>query len=395
MKKKCLIIIPGIPYPPIDGHKLKIYNLILILSKYFDLHIVSLHSKEPNEEELSFLEKHSYKFKFFRISKLTSMIRICINIFSKSPFQVAYFNLSQVRFYLKNNTSEDEYVIFNLVRTAAYLNVLRHKVKIFDMVDFLSKSYKKSSNTTRSLIFKLIYNLESRRLLFSEMKMITECDLTLCVNKDDSHELSLYGNTIWIPNGVNNMLFNYERMQEEKKENCIAFFGSMFYQPNIDAVLWFVEFVMCKLDPTITLYIIGSRPSKEIINLGKISKRIIITGFLDDPYTLLNSCFAIVAPMQNGGGIQNKILETMAMGKVNVLTSYAAQPIIGGVNGQHFFVENDPIKMAECINMIHQNKGKFKFIEANAKLLISERYTWSSYEKQLLNSINKIQSDNI
>ncbi len=244
--------------------------------------------------------------------------------------------------------------------------------------------------TTNSVLFKMIYTIESKRLSCYEPKIINQSDLTLCVNKAEAEDVSRYGNVKWIPNGVNESIFEYNK-RDGNYQYSIAFFGAMFYQPNIDAVLWFDKYVLDWVDSKIRFYIIGSKPSKEVCELAKKRSNVIITGFMEDPYLILNSCDVILAPMQNGGGIQNKILETMALGKVNILTTYAAEPIIGGIAGQHFLVEDNPEKMAELVNDVCFSFDKYAMIGKTAKQLILEQYTWTNYKDKLYNAITDLK----
>ncbi|WP_343707615.1 glycosyltransferase [Flavobacterium sp.] len=392
MKKKCLIIIPGIPYPPVDGHKLKIYNLILILSKHLDLHIITISKENISEKQAEFINQNSYKSKHFKLNTFFSLFRLFGAIFLQIPFQVKYFTLNSVRKYIKKEAKNDELTVLNLIRTCEYIDVLKDKSIIIDMVDALSKSYLKSKETTSSLIFNFIYGIETDRLVKYEKKSLLKANLTLCVNRDDALQLSNYGKVKWLPNGVNEVLFNYTQ-KSNQYNNCIVFFGAMFYQPNIDAVVWFEKHVMDYLNPDIKLIIIGPRPSSSVLNIAKKRTNVVVTGFLDDPYLIINSCFAVIAPMQNGGGIQNKILETMGMGKINVLTSYASDPIVGAENNKHFVIENDPLSMAKKINEIYLNPSSFIKIGEDAAIFIKNKYTWGAYERESISLIKELSNE--
>lgn len=392
MKKKCLIIVPGIPYPPVDGHKLKIYNFILILSKLFDLHIITISKENLSCNQAEFISQNSYKSKHFKIGALGTLFRLIKSIFSPIPFQVGYFTIPSVKSYIINNCKSDKFVVLNLIRTCEYLDVLTNKYIILDMVDALSKSYLKSNETTSSLLYSLIYRIEGNRLVEYEKKCISKVNLTLCVNQDDAVNLSHYGKVKWLPNGVNEYLFNYKNKCSNYND-YVVFFGAMFYQPNVDAMIWFERYVLDHLDPNIKVVVIGARPSTSILNIAKKRKNIIVTGFLDDPYFIINSCFAVIAPMQNGGGIQNKILEAMGMGKVNVLTSYAADPIVGAENNKHFIVENDPVIMAKKINEVYYSASSFTKMGEDAAFLIKSKYTWEAYEKKIISQLIEINND--
>lgn len=387
MKKKCLIIIPGIPYPPIDGHKLKIFNIIKILSKHFELHIVTIASTGLSLEESSFIKSHSYRNAHFKISKFTAFFRMVTGLFSKTPLQIKFFTLKSASRYLKADIDHYSFVFFNLVRTSAYLHLYKNNCTVFDMVDSLAISYLRSRKKTSSLLHRAFYTLEAKRLLAYEKATLSQVDVTLSVNYEEARLLGKYGKVSWIPNGVNPALFHYTA-RDPAFLNCFAFFGTMYYQPNIDAVKWFDKYVLDFIDPRVKLYIIGARPTKEVQEIANRRSNIMVTGFLEDPYVILNSCFCVIAPMQTGGGIQNKVLETMALGKVNVLTTYGAKPIKGATTNEHFIVRDSPTLMAEVINDIYMFPNKYNIIGKNAKKLILENYTWAAYESSLLRHLS-------
>ena len=175
-----------------------------------------------------------------------------------------------------------------------------------------------------------------------------------------------------------------------KKENdfpSVGFLGAMFYQPNIDAVKWFAKNVFPYLPLGTKFYIIGGKPAESVLKLQKENPNIIVTGFVEDPYLILNSVDCVVAPMQTGGGIQNKILEAMALGQIVVTTSIGAKPIVHVVDGKHLIVEDEPLKMADSISKIIQTKYLYEQIGLNAKELILKYYSWQDYETKLMTKL--------
>ncbi len=166
-------------------------------------------------------------------------------------------------------------------------------------------------------------------------------------------------------------------------------FGKMNYQPNIDAVMWFVENVLPLINKNLKFCIIGAYPTKEIKGLEKKYKKIVVTGFLDDPYEILKSSLCVVAPMQTGGGIQNKILECMALGTINIVSSLAAKPI-GGIHGEHFLVIDRPEEIAQTINDIYANPHKYEHIKINSREFIKNNFTWTIYENKLMKIIQEV-----
>ena len=106
-----------------------------------------------------------------------------------------------------------------------------------------------------------------------------------------------------------------EELITQNEESNLVFVGSMCYAPNIVAVKTFVKSIfplVLNRIPNAKFYIVGSRPVKSICDLA--SENIIVTGFVDDPKDYLRKATVVVVPMYSGAGVQNKILEAMSIG---------------------------------------------------------------------------------
>jgi glycosyltransferase involved in cell wall biosynthesis len=220
--------------------------------------------------------------------------------------------------------------------------------------------------------------LETKRLLLFEKSVIEYAKLTLLVNKTETDFYRSYGNAKWLPNGVNKALFD---VVEAPKKPIVCFFGAMFYQPNVDAVLWFCKNVLPSVNSDIKFYIIGGRPSNEIIKLQ--SDRIVVTGFIDNPYDLISSALCTVAPMQTGAGIQNKILESMGLGQITITNNLGSLPIIGSKNSENILIANKPEEFVKLINEIYENPNLYSDLKVNARNLILNNYSWERYGELL------------
>lgn len=227
---------------------------------------------------------------------------------------------------------------------------------VFDMVDSIAMNYARSEASTASLFWRLIYRIEGRRLAAYEKMWIRESDVTYLFNPEEQKALSGYGSVRCVPHGVNGALFTYEKdhaaeLEEylgaggasvdcvEKAasgaplENAVVFMGKMNYQPNVDAALWYLKNVHPKICGRVPFVIVGAYPTEEVRKAAAGLKNVTVTGFVEDPYLYVSAAMAAVAPMQSGGGIQNKVLESMALGKVNLVSPLAAAALEGLENG--------------------------------------------------------------
>jgi len=192
-----------------------------------------------------------------------------------------------------------------------------------------------------------------------------------------------------LPNGVKDSLL-YEKKQGPEN-NFISFFGKMDYKSNEDAVIYFSQKVfpdIRKIFPELKFYIIGLNPTKRIINLNQ-KGGIKVTGFLENPYLLLRKSKLVVAPLRFGAGIQNKILESMALGKTVVTTEIGARGISGARNKKELLITDfkKPKEMARSIIDILNNEKEKDRIGERAKEFIFKNYTWDKIETILFSRI--------
>jgi glycosyltransferase involved in cell wall biosynthesis len=389
--KKILMLTSRLPYPPFGGDKLKNFNLLKILSKYYKVVLVTVTNEKLDEETKKVLEKFTVRYKVFEKSKIDFVLSASKTLLNSEPLQVNYYYFNDVQKYIDGIVDNVDCVVSTLIRTSKYaINI--NKPKIFDMADSLGQNYKKSLPNVKSIFWKNIYRFEASRLIDYEKKTIDRYDKTFLFNRQEIEYFNMPDKIKFIPHGVNEDLLTYEK-QNNHYRNSVAFFGKMDYQPNIDAVVWFVENVLEKLNKDIRFVVVGGKPTQKILDFGAKYENVEVTGFVDDPYEILNSCMCIVAPMQTGAGIQNKILETMALGTVNVISSLAAIPI-GAKDKKDYIVLDEPTQIANKINEIHQNKDNFEFYKINSREFIRQTFTWSIYEKVFIDTIKEISDDN-
>ena len=176
-----------------------------------------------------------------------------------------------------------------------------------------------------------------------------------------------------VKNGVDYDTFKYK---EEPKVYDLIFTGNMAYPPNVDSVVYLVNNVMplvWKEKPEIKLIIVGAQPLASVLKLR--SDRVVVTGWVEEisPYYLKSKIF--IAPMQIGTGLQNKLLEAMAM-KLPCITSDLANNALGASHDENILIGNNDedykdhiIKLLEDVNLQKEIGGKgYEFVRGN--------YTW-------------------
>jgi glycosyltransferase involved in cell wall biosynthesis len=304
------------------------------------------------------------------------------------PMQVGYFYSRKTQQLVDKLAQNADLYLSFVIRTSFYginLNIKKYNYA----VDSMFLNYKKSLNNSRSFIWRIIYKIELPLLYKAEKKQIMNFNLTSFVNKDEADYWKDFGNVYNLPHGLDDKIFEVNSIDPEYSK-CIAFIGRMDYQPNIDAVLWFCENVLNKINPDITFLLIGgfldNKIEKRLLNYNNFK----YLGFVDDPNIILRSCLCNIATMQTGGGLQTKILLAMGLGSLVITTSASAAPIINAENMVNLIIEDNPIEITKIINSIYSNESDYDFIKKNARQLIYDNYSNQKIKEKLLLQINKI-----
>lgn len=403
--KKILMISCRLPWPEYKGgYNKRVLNFAKILSRKYYLDFVTTidcleERKKIDEAKRANIFKNIF---YFYIPKVKEYKNSLLALFSKYPLQTKYYFSKRMKKWILKNYQNYNLLYFNLIRTAPYAENLFEVPKVIDLIDAISFHYSVARNYSRNIFWKKIYRIEVSRLRNYEKRIVKEnfFDKYFISSNFDKKiiENSLkrkIKNIIVIPHGVNQKLFE-EKRKRIKKEEAIAFFGKMDYQPNIDAVCWFAKEVfpfLRKKYPSLKFYIIGVNPSLMVRRLKRI-KGIKVTGYIKDIYQFLKRMKLIVVPLRFGAGLQNKTLEAMALGLPVVSSELGVRGIDGLINGEHIEIikENNPLIWEEKIFKIlsEDNRKKILKLGKNAQKFIKENYSWAKIEEKILTEIEKI-----
>ena len=262
-----------VPYPLIGGDKLKNFNIIKILSGYFDIHLIIITDEPYNHEYALKIRPYVSKLSIFSKPKIFFYFNALKALINKKPIQVNYYYFPDIQNYINEALADADAGLAILIRSAQYL-LLSPKTKFLDMVDSIALNYQHSHKKVSSLFWKLIYLFEARRLHTYEKRCMHSFDKTVLTNKQEVEYWNKYGDVEWIPHGVSKELLEYNA-KDEKYRNYVAFFGKMNYQPNIDAVLWFYRYVIPHLNPKIKFIVVGAYPTHKVMKIQSDRERLL------------------------------------------------------------------------------------------------------------------------
>ncbi|TET11946.1 glycosyltransferase [Candidatus Aerophobetes bacterium] len=402
---RVLFLTSKFPYPLIGGEAIKAYYYLKYLSLSHEVTLLTFTNHHIEPISLDRIKKLCHSVKIVpRSVRILSWINSGLAILSSKPFQVKYYHSRKMREVVNREINNHKYdlLIVHLIRMFDYVRNYGGCVKIAALEDALSLNYSRQFNYLNRANRWLV-NLERKRV-FQYEKEIIECSrLCLVVSRVDKSFLEKRTGQAdkirIVPNGVSRELLA-RGGNKVKEKDWIVFLGNMgssFFNtgnfPNRDACTFFSTAVFPRLrqkNKGIKFLIVGANPSKEIMKLRKI-EGVEVTGFTRDPYYYLERAKIFVAPLRCGAGIQNKILEAMALGKAVVTTQIGAEGI-EGENDKHFVIvdKDKPEEMADRVMDLLKNERNRRYIGENARGLIKEKYTWDIIGESFLREVEKI-----
>ena len=255
---------------------------------------------------------------------------------------------------------------------------------IMDFVDVDSAKFESYAGEGNPLM-RWVNAREGRLLRTFEQAVARRADASLLVSDAEAdlfRERSGVANVAALGNGIDTLFYDpaakFKKLHPAYPDPLIVFTGQMYYRPNIEAVTDFAHNAMPAIrvaHPETSFAIVGRNPTSAVSELSALPG-VQVTGAVDDVRTWLAGADVVVAPLRIARGIQNKVLEAMAMAKP-VVASNAAAEGIDATNGAHYFVESDVSAEASRVTDLLGNASKSWKIGESARAHVIQNYGWA------------------
>lgn len=383
---KLLVILSRVPYLLDKGDKLRAFNQIKQLSKHNEIILFALNDKVVGKEALLELKKYCTSITIVKLSGLTIIFNLIRAFFNGNPLQVGYFYSKKAQKILDELLLKQhpDHIYCQLIRTAEYSKKYPNIPKTLDYMDVFSKGMERRK-ATESFFLKPIFAMEYRRLLkyeqdvfryFNNKTIISEQDKNW-IDHPKKQEIKV------ISNGVDS---DYFKPVLHKKEFDVLFNGNMDYPPNVESVEYLVNKIMPLVwikKPQARVLISGSSPNNKVLALK--SDRVVVSGWVDDIRENFAQSKILVAPMQISIGLQNKLLEAMAM-QLPCVTSTLANNALGAKHNDQIMVAETPEQYASHILELLENETKANEIALSGYQYVISNFNWES----TCNSLEKL-----
>ncbi len=379
---KILVLLSRVPYPLEKGDKLRAYNHIKFLAKNNEIVLCAINDTSVHPDAVKHLQQFCRSIHIFNISKFSIAINLLKAFFKGIPFQTGYFYNVKARKKINRIIAEEkpDHIFCQLVRVAEYIKN-QPVPKTIDYQDVFSKGVQRRIDKA-PFYLRPVFRSEYHRLLKYEHRVFDIFDHKAIISRPDRDLIAHPGkNKIHvIPNGVDTDFF---KPIEREKDFEIVFIGNMAYPPNINAAEFLAAEILPivqKSKPGARLLLAGATPDKKVLALQ--SNSVTVTGWMDDIRDGYARAKTFIAPMQIGTGLQNKLLEAMAM-KIPSITSQLANSALCAKDGREILVGTTAEEYAKHIlKLLNEPSYAREIGEAGYQFVINN-YNWESATAEL------------
>ena len=383
---KILIVLPRFPYPLEKGDKLRAYHQIVQLAKTNEVYLFAVSHQRVSDEHRAALEPYCKEIRIVNLPRWVSCKNVLRNYICTKSLQLGYWDSQRARRTCRQFISQvDPDVIYSQMVRTMPLVARADYPKVMDFQDALSLNTERRMEQSKGF-WRYVLHFEFKMLRSAEYKAMRIFDRLTIISEADRdaipHRQS--DNIRVVPNGVDLDYFQTQNSEFRIQNSTdLVFCGNMQYEPNIDAARFLVNEIMplvWERRPETTLTLAGATPKKAVRELA--SDRVTVTGTVPDIRPYYSAAKVFVAPMRIGSGLQNKLLEAMAMGTPCVTTPLAGDTL-GAEGGKHLLVGTTAQQLADAILALLADATRRTLMASEAHRFVQQHYTWDTIGNQL------------
>lgn len=375
-----------IPFPPNKGDKIRSWHLLKHLAQRYRVHLGTF-IDDPNDwQYVDTVKKLCGETHFANLHPRASRVRSLLALPARRPLTLGYYRNYGMQKWVDRVMEEHaiERVLVFSSAMAQFVTDAGQARRIIDFVDIDSDKWRQYADK-KSWPMSWLYRRESRMLLDYERQVAHEFDASLFVSQAEADLFKQLApecaaKTGFFNNGVDTGYFSPAHEYPAPYpagEAVMVFTGAMDYWPNIDAVQWFAQEIFPAVraqNPAACFYIVGSRPAESVRALAA-QPGVHVTGAVPDIRPYLAHASLAVAPLRVARGIQNKVLEAMAMAKPVVVSPQALEGIHASPGSELMLAETAGQFAAAVSALLAQPD---KTMGNNARAKVEAEYGWAS-----------------
>lgn len=394
------MLLPFLPIDQMSGGQTRWYHLIKFLSKNHKITVVSL-IRGDKEKELSYLpqiEKYCEKIMVFDRPKSPWTIRnLFLTLVTFRPLVVMRNFSLEERKAITKELEENEYDMIHAETFYVMPHIPKTSVPIVLVDPTIEFSvYQHYVDNEVSFIFKFIYLFDVIKLKWWEKYYWRKANRVFAVSEEDKEimERELPDVKVGIiPNGVDVRYFEEKKVKRQNPPR-VLYHGDYKWMQNVEAVNILIKDVwpiIKEKTKNVKLWITGRSVPKDIIDIAKKDKDIIVTESPKDNRDVFKTASVLVTPIMSPGGTRLKVLESMASDLPVVSTPVG----VAGLNiekGKHALVSSSVQDLANMTVRVLQDRKLSKSLAEEGKKFVANNFDWQSIVANLEKVYNNLLS---
>jgi sugar transferase (PEP-CTERM/EpsH1 system associated) len=383
-----LYLVHRLPYPPNKGDKVRSYHLLRHLASRHRVFLGTFVDDPHDERHIATVAAWCAGLHVARLHPARARIASLANLLGSKALTLRYYDDASLHRWVRGTAAReriDASIVFSS-SMAQYAQDLSTVPMLVDFVDVDSTKWAQYADARRGPMAWL-YRREAQALLASERATAARAQRSFFVTEN---EAALFcrlapeaaGKVEAMSNGVDADYFAPDPAQASPfraDEIALVFTGAMDYWPNIDAVTWFVREalpVLRRAWPQLRFHIVGRSPSPAVRALA--SDAVVVTGTVPDVRPYLQHAAVVVAPLRLARGIQNKVLEAMAMARP-VVTSTSCAKSVDAAAGSELLAATEAADFVARIDALLRAPERAAAIGAAGRARVLASYSWGAH----------------
>jgi sugar transferase (PEP-CTERM/EpsH1 system associated) len=353
-RPEILYVAHRLPYPPDKGDRIRTFHVLRSLSGRAAVHLACLADEEPDESAVAVLRHYCERVAVVRLGRVTRGGRALASLASGRTATEGAFDAPGLRGVLRLWARETRFraALASSSGVARYLRIreLRDVPAVVDLMDVDSQKWLDYASATRGPR-SWLYRTEARRMSRLESGLSDYASALTLVTEAEADIYRRFrpdGPVHAIPNGVD---LDYFRPDPGEAEDGCVFVGALDYQPNVDGARWFCREAwpgILERSPGTRVALVGRRPAPAVRDLARL-EGVQVVGQVPDVRPYLATAAVVLAPLRIARGVQNKVLEGLAMGKAVVASPQALEGLRVDP-GVHLLVASTPEDWSDAVS---------------------------------------------
>lgn len=391
---RILVLTPRFPYPVVGGDRLRIHAICRVLAKRHRLTLLSLYD-DTGEADPALVDDTVFeRIERVHLPRWRSILQTAAALPRRTPLQVAYYRSHAFAERIAALLPEHDLVLAHLIRTADYVAEGSEVPTVIEMTDAISMNYARVRAHGARGIRGRVYAIEQKRLEQYERAAPGAFDLVSLIAQADVDYLwasTPPANVVVASNGVDCDALAWRDRSEQPA--IAVYIGNMYSAQNMDACRHFVSDILPLLstDDLAEFRVVGRIRESDAAWL-RARPRVTVTGEIASVAEAVRDTRLGVCPVRLGAGVQNKVLEYMALG-LPVVCSPIGHEGIAARDGTDLLVARDSASFADAIRRINADRAFAALLSVNGRSFVERHHGWGAVLAPLLERVEALLPD--